>query len=209
MKRCVFELALVALCLVALLLPPTASAGEVFHFKGRSAFAFFHFSPDPACGNVLEAHLFAFEDRSQDLAGPPTTLSSAFLTLSKYDTCTNTLLVSASGNVLLGTQDFKVTGNPGKASLKTTIQVYDWVSASSFTVFVDLTWGNPGTISRDTNHLLVHTPDFTLNVHSMEAFRYAGATGVISDGATNYTAGFESLAAWIAIIKSGSVEVSH
>jgi hypothetical protein len=123
--------------------------------------------------------------------------------------CTNTLLVSASGSVPLAADDFHINGNLESARLTTSIPVFDSVAARSFNVSVDLTWGNPGTLTRDKTNSHFQTPGFTVNSFYHSSFRFTGATGVISDGIANYTGGIESLAAALQIVQTGTVEITH
>ena len=76
-------------------------------------------------------------------ARPPgrgSTSSGVFLAISQYDFCTATQLLSADGFTDLADDDFQVFGNLMSATLNATVTVFDYVSMTSFDVYVDLVW---------------------------------------------------------------------
>ncbi len=158
-----------------------AASGNTFQFKfhGLSAQADFdNLSPD-GCIDT-----FVFVDGSQNPAGKQT-FSSADVFIGKFNLCTNTPLLEASGFTL--NPDFQIDKKLLSASLNTTISVTDFVSGNTFNVSVSMAWTSTSAIAHENSTFHFHTKGFTENGHFNAAFRDADASGTVSDGTTNYT----------------------
>lgn len=163
-----------------------ASAAEIFKAKGLSAEAYFS-SVDPSGCIVTDAAVFARDESTQNPPGPGTPSSSVFLYISQYDYCNDLQLLYAEGFSELAITDFQISKNLQWAILNTTVNVYDYVSATNFDVYVDLTWTGIGGLSRQNSHFHFHAPGCHVNSHFQGTARSADVSGSISDGVTNFT----------------------
>src|SRR3989304_10250319 len=103
------------LVLAVFTLPITTLAGDIFHFRGQSADAFFFSSdplvcdcsvdPTPTC-IFTNVFVFATESRFQNPPGPGGRSSSAFVTIYQYDSTIPLLYIDCS--VPLADSDFQV-----------------------------------------------------------------------------------------------------
>jgi hypothetical protein len=155
-----------------------ASAADLEKFKTSSAEAFFS-SVDPS--GCIETLVWVF-------AADPS--ASAGLILRQYDVCNGIFLRDAYGSAELAEPDFKVdVGNLASASLKATINVYDYdyISISSFDVFVDLVWTGTGSLSRYIDNSQWHDRTCHEISHHNGVTRSAEASGTVSDRQTNFT----------------------
>ena len=205
MKTMIKLLAVLAIAMATFSQHTTASAGSVFHFKGKGADAFFSTIDSSGC-IFTDVFVFASEEIFQNPPGPRSASSGTFLFISQYDTCTNTLLLSADGFTSLGDPDFQATRKLNSATLIATVNVHDGVSDSFFDVFVDLAWTGTGPLNRQNGRFHFHSPGCTQNSHFNSTFRPAEASGSVSDGATNFTPD-TSLGAGIFSAKNGDVVV--
>ena len=203
MKTIFKILAVLALALATFSQHTTASAGSNFHFKGKSADAFF--SSTDGC-IITEGFVFASEDVFQNPPGPGSASSGVSLYIARYNSCTDTLLLAADGFASLADPDFQVTRKLTSATLTATVNVYDFVNDSFFDVFVDLAWTGTGPLGRQNGNFHFHSPGCNFNSHSNSTFRSAEASGTVSDGATNFTP-VPSLGASISSAKSGDVVI--
>ncbi|HEX9596174.1 MAG TPA: hypothetical protein VF982_04790, partial [Anaerolineales bacterium] len=73
------------------------------------------------------------------------------------------------------------------ANLNTSIELFDFVTGTSFTVDVNLNWTGTGDLFRQSFSFKSMTPKCKFMDSSRGTFRSAEAAGVISDGTTNFT----------------------
>jgi hypothetical protein len=171
-------LAVFALAVVSFSQHTTAWAGDNMETKTSSAEAFFS-SVDPSGCITTFVWVFAGEPSSQ-----------AGLIIRQYDACTFTLLLDAYGSAELADPEFQVAvGNLASATLETTVNTYDYVSGSSFDVYVDLTWTGIGTPNRYTSNSQWHDQNCHEISHHHGVSRTAEASGTISDGQTDFAPG--------------------
>ena len=202
-KRLLVALVL-ALILVALPVV-SALAGNIFHFSGQSADAFFSSTDPSGCIGTFVA-AFATDGRFQSPPGPGSTSSGAFVGIAQFNFCTGVLLMDAFGSASLADPDFQVSRDLTSATLNTTLLVVDSVSGSTFSVDVDLTWTGTSALSRSNSHFHFQSPGFIVNGHFNGASRFAEASGSVTIGATNFTPGPSDFAQ-ISSAKSGEVTV--
>jgi len=203
MKTIIKLLAVLALALATFSQHTTASAGSIFHFKGKSADAFFSSSDGCVFTDVF---VFASEEIFQNPPGPSSASSGANLFISQFDACTGEQLLAADGFASLADPDFQVARKLTSATLNATVNVFDFVSGTSFDVFVDVTWTGTGPLGRQNGNFHFHSPGCNFNSHFNSTFRSAEASGSVSDGATNFTPD-PSLGASIFSARSGDVVV--
>ena len=197
------------LVLAVFTLPITTWAGDTFRFKGKSADAFFSSTDLSGC-IVTDVFVFASDDAStsHDPPGPPSSFSGsvAFISIYQYDYCTWTQMLAADCFASLADQDFQVIGRElDSAELNATLGCYDYVSGSSFDVFVDLDWTAIGDPIRQSSNFHFRTPGFIVNERFSGTFRSAEVSGSVSDGVMNFTPelGFGNIIS----AKSGSVVI--
>lgn len=160
---------------------PTPVGAEVFRFKGESAYAIF--STTDGCV-VTHVVVSATEGTTHAPPEPKDSLSSAFLTIFRWNVCTYEQLLDIAGDTYLDAQGFN--GNQQAARLRGVIDVYDRVSQSFFDVFVDLQWTGTGELTRERSH--THDAEgCILNSLIMGTSRPAQATGSVSVHGTNVT----------------------
>jgi hypothetical protein len=193
-----------AMALLALVLPTTAWAADVFKFKGQSADAFFA-SVDASGCIVTNVFVFASDDAIHNPPGSGNSSSATSLYISQYNSCTNTQLLGASGYATLADPDFQVQ-KLDSATLNATVNVFDFVSNTSFNVSISLAWTATGPTSRQNSHFHFQSPGCTVNGQSNGTFRTASASGSVSDGATNFISA-PSNGADLSLVKNGNITV--
>ena len=97
--------------------PPSgaSAAAEVFHFKGRSATAFFN-SIDPSGCFATSATVGGVEERLHRPPGKGSPYGVAFALVSLFNICTDTRVVNAYGTVPLSQSDLKIRSSQGGCS---------------------------------------------------------------------------------------------
>ena len=205
MKSTIQIFAVFVLVVAAFSQPTPASAADVFKFKDHSAAAFFSSTDPSGCINT-GGSVFAFEDISHSPPGPGRSSSAVLIDIFQHDFCTDTHLLSASGVAELTSAEFQVAGNLTSATLHVTVPMTNSVSGTTFDVTIDLTWTNTSSIGHQSSHLKTNFQGCHVNLKNNSAFRFAEATGTVSDGTTNFTPS-SSTEATIFFAKGG--EISH
>ena len=201
MKTAIKLLAVFVLMLATFSQHTTASAGGIQKSKAWVAYAQFS-SVDPSGCILTTVDIFG-----EDLvvgSGPGSASSDTQLTIYQYDACTDTVLLDAHGSASLADRDFRVSGNLDSATLNATASIYDYVSHSYFDVFVDLTWTGTGSLNHYNDQSRWHSPGCNSINHFISAFRYEEASGIVSDGETDF-APAPSVSAYIYSNKIGDV----
>lgn len=204
MKNRLLVTVLLAVALVGL--PGTAEAADVLHLTGGSAEAFFS-STDPSGCISTFVFLVANDENRQSPPDPGSASSHGGITISQRDNCTDTVLLGATGLAELADPDFQVLGPLTSATLDTTIEVFDFVSSSSFNVDVAMTWTGTGDVNRENSNGHLELPGLIVNSHFSGAHRLADASGVVTNG-VNFTPN-PSFRAEISSVISGSVFIEH
>jgi len=206
MKTIIKLLAVLTLVLAAFAHPSAVDAGggQSFSFKGPSVRASFY----SGLGCVItDVFVIASEARFRDEPGPAERLSYASVTIFQYDVCTDTQLLYAYGSTSpLSQGDFQMANKLSSAGLNTTVTLFDEVSGNTFDVSVDLTWEASGALTRYHDVTHSRTPGCKTNSHFTGYSRPADASGTISDGTTNFTAGISSWAN-LDLVRSGMVVI--
>ena len=205
MKSIIKRFALFALMLAMFGQYTTVQAGDVFKFKGRSASAFFE-SIDASGCIITGGSVFVSQQVFHNPPGGGIPSAEVFIDLFQFDFCTDTPLLSASGNAPLAKPDFQVDGTLASAALNATVNMFDFVLSSSFDVTVDLNWTATSSLGHQNSRFNVTFQGCHENLHTNSAFRFAEASGSISDGTTNFTP-LPSLDGQILSAKTG--DVSH
>ncbi len=203
LRATVLALALGAVALV----PSTASAAPAgnYTFSGSSAGA--SFSKADGCVST-NAYVSAIDGESKDNQSGQTSSSSVSLYVSQFNYCSYTGR-SGYGYAELGPGDFDMPRSLGSASLKTTVNVYDYSTRQTLPVSVELTWTADGDATRSKSQYQTQYPDGTkLMYRSSGLFRPAVASGTISDGTVDYASGGQANWAQLSATKSGSLVIT-
>lgn len=88
---------------------------------------------------------------------------------------------------MLAPDEFQIDEQLTAASLAATIEVSDFVSGTSFPVHVSVRWTGYGDTFSDDDRFHAKTPGSKVNFHLDGTFRQATASGIGSDGTTNFT----------------------
>jgi hypothetical protein len=215
-------LALVAGLLAVIVLPATgrpaqasgsgpggcfSNTGPVCTAKGGDADAFFgSVSSDGCIFSTAEIQPF------QNLTRPGNVTNQAvFVAISVFDACNFVQLVEAS-NFDSTTQDLNFTGTidfgdqVSTARVQGTATMFDFVSNTSFTATIDVTWQGYGPTTYAIDSLHSRAPGVIVNTHFKGAFRSAAASGTLSDGTTNFAA-TPTLDASLDNISTGTVQI--
>jgi len=192
----------------ALLLPatPALAASTVFHFsfKGQGADAFFRSVDSSGCIETFVIVL-AIDGKSKIDSQPPTSDGNGNIIIDVVDVCAGASLVSAFSFATFAPDAF-VAQKADSATLDRSFEMFDFVSGTSFTVDVSLTWTGVGDPFRFKSRTQVRTPTFMLNHHGDGTNREATASGTVFDGTTNFTPD-PSLTASLSTVKSGQVTI--
>jgi hypothetical protein len=186
MKTTIKLLTVLALVLATFMQHSTASAAEIFKFRGKGVEAFFS-SADPSGCIVTEVYAFANEGvfQSPPSGGSPTTGIS--INISQYDYCTGTQLFAPGPTSPFTVPDLQVDRKLNSATLNATVEIYNFVSGTWVDFFVNLTWAGIGPLSREGSHSNFHSPGCIINSRFKGTSRFAEASGSVSDGTTNFT----------------------
>jgi hypothetical protein len=186
MKKTNSLLAIAAVSL-ALALPCTLAAAppRSFHqtFSGLSAFADFE-SVDPS-GCIFTSVIV---NPTEAEVSHPAVSSSAVLSVNEFDGCTNTYLLSAFGSVNLVDQQFQIT-ELKSATLKTTAEIFDFVSNTQIMVDVNVSWVGIGGDDRSSSRFtfVSRSPRFLSIFRDLGVSRDASATGSVTLAGTDLT----------------------
>ncbi|HLE16220.1 MAG TPA: hypothetical protein VI776_15840 [Anaerolineales bacterium] len=185
MKKKIILSLVVTLMLVAAIRPAPAQAGDIFKFSGLNANAFF-FSQEGDCVATFVG-VFANDGKFQSPPGSPGEGIFADVFIDRFDFCTETSLLSAFGSTMLDNSAFSINQHLSSASLNTSIEVFDFVTETSFAVDVNVNWTGTGDLIRQSSSFKSITPNCKFMDSFRGTFRGAEASGVVSDGITNFT----------------------
>lgn len=198
-------LAVFALTVATFSQSSAASAADVYKFKGYSASAFFS-TTDPTGCIVTGGSVFVFENISHSPPGPGSSSADVLVDFFKSDICTNTILMSASNTAPAEIQTLQVAGNLDSATVIATAPMFDYVSNTAFTLAVDLTWTGASSRGQQNSQYKLNFQGCHINLKNNSGFRFAEASGTVSDGTTNFTPS-PSTQGTIFLAKGG--EISH
>jgi hypothetical protein len=185
-------LTVLSLGLVALNPGAVANAASdkvtVENLRGPLINAWFSATDPSGC---IETDTFVTANRPTDqlLPGRGTTTGIGAVSIFEYDACTDTTLLQAVGeNDSVPEADFQVSRQLDWASLHTTITVTNIDTGAAFDVNVNVALVGTSEIHRDHSN----TNDFYGGgCHVLNRWkgtgRDAGASGVVTDGVTNFT----------------------
>lgn len=202
-------LAVVSLAFILLALaPPARAAGaETLHFSFRGQTADAFFSSTQGCV-VTDVGVFAADGRIKTGPGGPEVASMAATFISQFDVCTQTQLLAADGFAELAPGEFQIDAELTAATLTATIEVFDFVSGTSFPVDVDVSWTGFGDTFTVKDRFHQRAPGFKANFRFDGTFRDATAAGTVTDGTTNFTPE-PAVFAQLGSVRQGEVVIIH
>lgn len=191
MKTFTKSLAILVLGLSTLAPYSIASAGSdktlTVNLRGPSVNAFFS-DTDPSGCITTEVFVAASGGIDQQLPGQGSPIGVGSVSIYKYDSCTDTTLLYAVGlNESLEAGDFQVSKQLDWASLHTTINVTDVIYGNSFDVDVNVDWTGTSDIIRNHSNTNEIYPGCHILNRWKGSYRNADASGIVSDGLTNFT----------------------
>jgi hypothetical protein len=189
MKRFVV-LALLAMSVLTMGLPSsTHAASQVYRFRGQIADASFLTADALDSCIVTDVWVRAFSEGSIQPANKQTAPAVA-VQLTKYNRCEEApSLISADGFAWLPADALQIDGRLNTASLRTTVDLYDWVSETTIPVAIDINWiGNGDTITgRERTHFHVRKSNFLKIDSFAEKIRISEASGTVMLRGENVT----------------------
>lgn len=200
MKTTIKLLAVLALMLTTFLQHSTASATEVSRFTLQGFGAFL--TSTQGCIKT-DVYVSAAETVNQYPPEHKISARTVYLTIDRFDTCTNTQLLYAQGSAPVAKKDFQLSGNLDSGTLNTTVTLVDLQSGATFDVFVNLSWTAVGPLTREPNqNMHSHLPECKIHARYQSTYRPAEVSGTVSDGTTNFTPE-PSLVADFVTVKAG------
>lgn len=206
-------LPLVLIALTVVVLPTIVWAGFNFKFRGDTADAFFY--SEDSSGIQTYASVWVSDGVVQSPPGRPGTSSQVYVSIYRVDPnascgpdfCPPPLL-DAFGSASLEDSAFRTIKKLTSASLTATeVYVYDYVSGNSFPVAIDLHWDGTGVLQQESSRFTSKYPGCQIKSSYSGSYRFAEATGSISDGSTEYTQGEPSEYANIYSVKQGDMAI--
>jgi hypothetical protein len=179
-----------------------------FRFQGLSADAFFDSFDVTGCVET-DAGVSAVDGRIKMMGGGPEVTSSAFVFISQYDNCSQTVLLNAFGSATLPAGAFQIDKKLTSATLHTSVDVFDSVSGTTFPTDISLSWTGTGPISAEHNHFIFRTPGFRENETFSGKFNPATASGSVTAGGTNFSPSPAVSSADLDDVKEGNLDVLH
>ena len=189
-KRALTVLTLSLLVLAPASIASAATGGKVTTEHQRGPLINASFTSFDASG-CIETDSFVTANRPtvHELPGQATTTGIGAVNVFEYDSCTDTTLLQAVGQTdTLSDAKFQVSNQFDTAALHTTIPVTNIDTGDTFDLRVDVTLVGTSVISRDHEN----TNDFYGGgCHVLNRWKGSGrtatASGVVSDGVTNFT----------------------
>jgi hypothetical protein len=147
----------------------------------------------------------AAEQVAQTPPGPGQPTGWVFIHIFKADFCTNTVIYTASATVPLSESELEFNGMLKSATLYTTVSVLDFDTNSTFDVTVDLSWTASSSRTHENTHANFKFDGCHFNTHYITAYRFAEASGTVSDGISNMTPEGSQIAGSIFSAKYGEL----
>ena len=199
----------VALFAGGVLSPRTAHAAQVTiaHVQSETAFADFESTDETGC--ILTSVSLVGSDMltlTPPQPGGPQPVPAIVVDISQFNICTNPLLMEAIGESLVLT--LHVAEDLSTATLTASqVSLVDLLSDRQFNVNITMTWDGTGSVTRQAGTAHFRTPGLVMNAVEVGFERSAVATGIITDGTTNFTPTPSDLAA-VQNVRSGMITVT-
>jgi hypothetical protein len=202
MKRSTCILPLLAAVLAVLVLPSTAFAADVYHFRGKTASMEFY-SVDPTGCITTSVTVFGTESRYQNPPGGSTNYAVGDVSIYQFNSCTWEDLICASGSFALPNGAFDIAGNLASASLSATADAYDYCNDTYQPITVAVTWTGVGEIGRGNTRSTYHYPGYHASYRQNGQSRDATGSGSLTVGSTSLP--LENGLGYLSNVASGTV----
>ena len=165
-----------------------SDTATVVNLRGPTVNAVFSDTDSTGC-IYTEVFVTASGGTDQQLPGQGSPITVGSVNIYKYDSCTDTTLINAIGSSdSLPAGDFQISNQLDWASLHTAFHATDIDTGDSFDVTVNVNWTGASDIFR--NH--ENTNDiYYRGCHVLNRWKGSGrnavASGIVSDGVTNFT----------------------
>jgi hypothetical protein len=176
------------LAFVGSMLPTGALAEERFSARIRQEAADAFWETTDAAGVETFVYVLASDDPSLP------TGSFAYVTIFRFDpNCEPkeenpcTALVNLEGYADIDPDAFVIDGHLASARLSATVEVYDYLTDTTRTLEIDLSWTGTSAVFRTVAHFHEKTPEYTLHRHFNGTQREAVTAGTVLDGTSNFT----------------------
>jgi hypothetical protein len=186
--------------------PQTVSAAnsQVWMFRDKSVFAYFSDLDESGCV-YTDVYVYASTQMTHEPLGPGTWTPTVGITLQQDNVCTHTIF-NGYGSAPLDRSELQFQGNLQSATLTKTVSIINWwTGETAFDVDIDLTWTATSTIKSENVRDQIRSENYHLNQSRVSSFRYATASGTISNGATNLTPQPAVEETNISFVKEGSI----
>lgn len=80
-----------------------------------------------------------------------------------------------------------MAGDLSSVRVRATVPMLDFVSKTAFDVTVDLTWTGTSSLGHQSSPVKVSFQGCHVNLKNNSGFRFAKASGTVSDGTTDFT----------------------
>lgn len=185
-----------------------STTGPRCNFTGNQAFTDFSSASTDGC-TYTDANVQVFDNLTRP--GGVTT-SQVMVFINVYDNCTGQQLVSAANfdpntgaPVFNGTLSFG--SKLSSATVNGTAPMYDYVSNTTFTSTVNLTFQGYGPTSQFTDNSTFRSPGFMSKSNFKGTSRSAEASGTLTDASNNNLAAAPSLYASINNNSGGTLQI--
>jgi len=200
--------------LMGLLVFPVQSQAAVgkYFVKGDSASAFF-FEESGCLSTYVSVGGYDLMEKSHWTPGPSDRFSGAggMVFIGQFDACSNVSLVEAtcSNATPLADGELNVMRRLEAATLRTTLECFDWLGGPAFSVYADITWVAVGDPEPQTSNMHSRSPGLITHSRVKGTFREAEAYGTITFGTTYLVFGPSAPeTASIARITSGHMNIT-
>ncbi len=187
--------------------PLSVHAAEASQTQFSGQFAHGYSASSESDCIATHVYVSAFDGRISYDPGQPAVDSFAYLSISRYNSCTGEWLGSLDAHGPLAADAFQVDRRLNTATLRTTLTAYDWSSGTEQLLNVNVSWTADGELIRSRSSWGYSSPGFRVNGHYVGSERPAGLAGTISNG-SDLTLNLSG-AGSIGSAKSGSVSISH
>jgi hypothetical protein len=173
-----------ALIALAVTLPVTVRAAYVYHASGQQAYAYYWSYDDSTCITNW-AYVQFQEVETQSPPQPRVTATIGDLEVQQWD-CNGNYFVNASGYATLPKGGAQV--GPQSAMMDASLELFDYVSNSTVTADVHLTWTpTDERATQQTYHFCSHRPGGMYLYRTSGKSRVAQVSGTVSIGGVNFT----------------------
>lgn len=203
MRSILLASAICAVCTIAVPRSALASTTQTYHSSGQGGQAFFQ----TISGCIeTDTYLQAAQFMGQGTAGGPGPQSGLMVNIFQANNCTQTVIMAAFGWAAPTTLQMSRKLDTG--AVTGSVQLQDWITNTTFTVSVSLSWTGTGPVSRSVSNFHSQWQGYSVTSHFNGAWRQANAGGSVTDGSTEW-AGPTATQADLFSTNTGTVSISR